>query len=216
VKAIFLDVDDTLVDYETAARASFHATLGKHADYDQFRSLDHYERYLGGLLTFGQMREQRMADYLAMIDHAGDPVHLERQRYDGLAEHYRLFDDALPCVDALKERGLLVGLITNNESVHQRAKIAKVGLEGLFDAVVISGEVGVSKPDAEIFAHACALLDVAASDAMHVGDNRYADAEGAVAAGLRGVWLDRRGQYDGEPVGYDVITSLRELPDLVG
>ena len=215
MKAVFLDVDDTLVDYDHAARASFLATLGEAADYEQFRSLDHYERYLVGVLTFGQMREQRMADYLAMIGHAGDPVALERQRYEGLADHYRLFDDALPCVDALKQRGLLVGLITNNESVHQRAKIAKVGLEGVFDVVVISGEIGVAKPDAEIFTHACALLDLAPAEAMHVGDNRYADAEGAVAAGLRGVWLDRNREYAGEPVDYDVITSLDELPDLL-
>jgi putative hydrolase of the HAD superfamily len=215
VKAVFLDVDDTLVDYGSAARASFRATFGEHADYDQFRSLDHFERYLDGVLTFGQMREQRMADYLALIDHGGDPVDLERRRYDGLADHYRLFDDALPCVDTLKQRGLLVGLITNNESVHQRAKIAKVGLEGLFDAIVISGEIGVSKPDPEIFTHACALLDLTPAQAMHVGDNRYADAEGAVGAGLRGVWLDRHGEYAGETVDFDVITSLREVPDLL-
>lgn len=215
MRAVFLDVDDTLVDYDNAARASFRATLGEHADYDEFRSLDHYERYLNGLLTFGKMREERMADYLTMIDHPGDPVELERQRYEGLAEHYLLFDDALPCVDALKERGLLVGLITNNESVHQRAKIAKVGLEGLFDAVVISGEIGVAKPDPEIFTQACALLDVVPADAMHVGDNRYADAEGAVGAGLRGVWLDRREEYDGEPVGFEVVTSLHEVTDLL-
>jgi putative hydrolase of the HAD superfamily len=215
MKAVFLDVDDTLIDYDHAARSSFRSTLGEHADYDRFRSLDHYERYLLGELTFGQMREQRMADYLAIIDHPGDPVQLEQQRYDGLADHYVLFDDALPCVDAIRERGLLVGLITNNESVHQRAKIAKVGLEGLFDAVVISGEVGVAKPDPEIFTHACAVLGVEPVDAMHVGDNRYADAEGAVGAGLRGVWLDRRGEHDGRPVDFDVITSLRDVPALL-
>ena len=216
MRAVFLDVDDTLVDYDHAARASFRATLGEGADYDEFCSLDHYERYLNGLLTFGQMREQRMADYLTMIDHPGDPIELERRRYDGLAEHYLLFDDALPCVDALKERGLLVGLITNNESVHQRAKIAKVGLEGLFDAVVISGEIGVAKPDPEIFTHACGLLGVAPSDAMHIGDNRYADAEGALGAGLRGVWLDRRHEHDGSEVDFEVISSLREVTDLHG
>jgi putative hydrolase of the HAD superfamily len=214
MKAVFLDVDDTLVDYDAAARASFRATLPT-ADYETFRSLDHYERYLDGLLSFGEMREQRMADFLAAIDHPGDPVEVERRRYEGLAEHYRLFDDALPCIDALKERGVLVGLITNNESVHQRAKIAKVGLEGLFDAVVISGELGVAKPDPQIFVHACDLVGVAAGEAMHVGDNPYADADGATAAGLHAVWLDRRGEYDGRPVPYRVVSSLAEVPGLL-
>ena len=215
MKAVFFDVDDTLVDYDSAARASFRSILGEQGDYDRFRSMEHYERYLDGTLSFSEMREQRMADYLTLIDHAGDPVELERQRYDGLAEHYRLFDDALPCVDALKERGLRVGLITNNDSVHQRGKIAKVGLEGLFDAVVISGEVGVAKPAPQIFTHACTLIDVDPADAMHVGDNRVADAEGAVGAGLHGVWLDRRGEHDGRPLGFTVISSLRELTELL-
>jgi putative hydrolase of the HAD superfamily len=216
VRAVFLDVDDTLVDYDSAARASLRAVFGADADYDAFRDLgDHLERFLAGELDFPTMRQQRMADYLVAIEHPGDPVLLERDRYDGLAAHYRLFDDALPCIDGLRSRGVPIGLITNNESAHQRAKIATVGIADLFDAVVISGEFGVAKPDARIFLHACEQLDVRPDEALHVGDNQYADAEGAVAAGLRAAWLDRAGTYDGEPVDFAVIRSLDEVAGLL-
>ena len=105
IRAVFLDVDDTLVDYAFAARNSFHATLGPDADYDVFTSLDHYERFLDGRIGFQAMRETRMRDYLALLQRDDDPVALEVARYAGLADHYRLFDDALPSVQALRRRG---------------------------------------------------------------------------------------------------------------
>jgi putative hydrolase of the HAD superfamily len=216
VKAVFFDVDDTLVDYDGAARAVFGDVLGSGADYDDFRAGEHYERYLAGELGFVEMRERRMADYLVTIGHDGDPVDLERRRFEGMYRFYRLFDDALPCLDQLRARGLRLGLITNNDSAHQRAKLATVALDELFDTVVISGEIGVAKPDPRIFLHACQEIGVAPADALHVGDNRVADAEGATGAGLRGVWLDRRHEHAGEPVDYDVVTTLAGVPGLLG
>jgi putative hydrolase of the HAD superfamily len=215
IRAVFLDVDDTLVDYDFAARSSFRATLGPDADYDAFTSLDHYERFLTGNIDFQEMRETRMRDYLLLLERDDDPEALETARYAGLAAHYRLFEDALPSVQALRRRGLLLGLITNNESKHQRAKIAAVGLDGLFDAVIISGEFGVPKPDPRIFKHACDVIGVAPDEAMHVGDNSVADAEGARAAGMRAVWLDRAGKHDGTPLDYEMIGALHELEALL-
>jgi putative hydrolase of the HAD superfamily len=217
VKAVFLDVDDTLVDYAPAARASFAALFGPDAPYEQWLALDHYERYLNGELSFRVMRETRMADFLAMLgrhEDVPDAVTFERRRFEGLVEHYRLFDDALPCVADLRERGLRIGLITNNESEHQRDKIRRTGLEGLFDAVIISDEVGVAKPNARIFEHALAALDVAPGEAMHVGDNLAADARGARDAGMCGVWLDRYG--NGQTVrDVPVVHGLHDVSRLL-
>jgi putative hydrolase of the HAD superfamily len=157
-----------------------------------------------------------MADYLALVGRGGDDAAaLEQLRFDSLDAHLTLFDDALPCLASLRERGLLLGLITNNEALHQRRKISSVGLDGLFDAVVISGEVGVAKPDEAIFAHACRAVGVEPSQALHVGDNLRADALGAYGAGLRGVWLDRDGRHDGRELQVPVITALAELTELL-
>jgi putative hydrolase of the HAD superfamily len=220
VRAVFLDVDDTLVDYAPAARAAFAAALGEDASYDQWLSLDHYERWLAGEFDgFEDFRVRRMADFLALLGRSADAERaaaIERHRFDGLAEYYTLFDDALPCVGALRECGVLIGLITNNESVHQRDKIKRVGLDGLFDAVVISDEVGVAKPNEAIFQHACGLLDVTPAQALHVGDNLVADALGAHAAGLHGVWLDRHRTHDGRPLDVSVIGDLSGVTGLLG
>lgn len=105
-------------------------------------------------------------------------------------------------------------MITNNDGPHQRRKPAMVGLHDAFDAVAISGEIGAGKPDPAIFAHACAALRVAPAAAVHVGDRLDADALGALAAGLRGVLLDRLGVAADER-RVPVVSTLGSLPALV-
>jgi putative hydrolase of the HAD superfamily len=216
VEAVFFDVDDTLVDYAPAARAAFAAVLGEDASYEQWLALDHFERWLSGEFDdFAAFRRARMTDFLALIGRADDPAVLEQQRFAVIAEHYRVFGDVATCLAELRARGLRLGVITNQDGEHQREKLATVGLADRFDAVLISGEVGVAKPDPAIFARACAELHVEPAAAVHVGDNLAADARGAAAAGLRGVWLDRRGEHDGRRLDVDVIGGLAELPALL-
>ena len=216
IRAVFLDVDDTLVDYQHAATSAFHEVLGYEADYDAFFALDHYDRYLSGEFGYEDARVQRMATYLAMFGRDDeDAGTLEAARLAALEQYYVLYDDALPCIRALRERNLLIGLITNNDAVHQRRKIETVGLDRLVDTTVISGELGISKPDARIFAHACARLGVAPHEAMHVGDAPYADALGAHDAGLRAVWLDRTGANQLAPLAFPIITGLGAVTELI-
>src|SRR4029077_1866697 len=93
-------------------------------------------------------------------------------------------------------------------------------LEGLISAVVSSSEHGFMKPHPSIFAAALQLVDVAASDAVMVGDSLRHDVDGALRAGMRAVLLHRGG--DRHPhadelssKGVPVIRSLGELPALV-
>jgi putative hydrolase of the HAD superfamily len=113
-------------------------------------------------------------------------------------------------------RGLRLGVITNNEPVHQRQKLTTVGLIDAFDGLVISGEVGHAKPSREIFDHAVRALGVAPSRAVHVGDLLDVDARGATQAGIRGVWLDRDDRHDGSTLEVEVVTGLHQLPALLG
>ena len=80
--------------------------------------------------------------------------------------------------------------------------------------IVISGEIGIGKPDARPFELALEGLAVPARDAVMVGDSLERDVAGARRAGLRSVWLDRDGR--GEPMDRSSpdarIRSLRELP----
>lgn len=129
---------------------------------------------------------------------------------------FRLYEESAEVLSGLRERGIRIALITNGPSGLQRAKLRAVGIEEAFDVVIVSGEHGVHKPDGQIFALALEGLGVAASDALHIGDNLVADIAGAREAGLTAVWIDRSASSvpDGDRPE-TVVASLRELYGMV-
>jgi putative hydrolase of the HAD superfamily len=125
---------------------------------------------------------------------------------------HETFEDAAPALDALRGDYRLA-LVTNGASCLQREKFAASGLTDRFDAVVVSGELRSAKPDPAIYAHALEALGARPGDAFMVGDSLANDVDGALAAGLRAVWLNR----DGRPRPQDrpdlrEIAGLDELP----
>lgn len=107
----------------------------------------------------------------------------------------RLDPDARPVLEGLR-RDRIVRLVSNfDHPPHVRGVLRREGIDGLFDRVVISGEVGASKPDPAIFDHALGGLEPA--DVTYVGDS-IVDYEAAVAAGIRPILIRRRGQASGE------------------
>jgi len=84
-------------------------------------------------------------------------------------------------------------------------------LRNYFDTIVVSGDVGVEKPDPRIFDPALAQTQLQPGDALYVGDT-VDDVRGARAAGLTPV-LIRRGDADQSPVASDYKTDYGDLPD---
>ncbi|MDQ3762884.1 MAG: HAD family hydrolase [Actinomycetota bacterium] len=221
IAAVCFDVDATLVDYEGSTRAGLVELLGTdEAWVDWCATSDrHYLRYLAGEVDFDTMRQQRTRDFFASRGEVlcdGEVVRREERRAAAMRRAWRLFDDALPCLRALRALGLRLAAITNAAGDYQRAKLGALGLESAFDAVLISGELGVAKPHRAIFRRACRALGVRPAQAVHVGDRLDTDAEGARDAGLHGVWLDRSGcGVLPQGAGISVIGRLAELPALV-
>ena len=124
---------------------------------------------------------------------------------------HEVFADAGPTLSALKQSHAM-GLLTNGAGCLQREKLAASGLSGYFDAVIVSSEFGTAKPDAAIFEHALSHLHTAPRSAVMVGDSLARDFDGAIAAGLAGVWVNRAGLAR-PPDRSDVIevSTLRDL-----
>lgn len=130
----------------------------------------------------------------------------------------RVYDDAVPVLSALRERGYRTAIVSNlpwgSPPKPWRRELARLGLAELVDAVVLCADVGWRKPGAQIFLHAARALGAACGECTFVGDDPVWDADGAAAVGMRPVLLDRAGRhadYRGERVA-----SLRELPALLG
>jgi HAD superfamily hydrolase (TIGR01509 family) len=125
-------------------------------------------------------------------------------------ENIELYPDVLPCLDALRP-GFSIGLLSNGNGYPERC-----GLPDRFSFVVFSQDVGVEKPDVEIFLAACKQAGCAPCELMHIGDSLETDVAGANGAGALSVWLNRDAKRnDSDIVPDHEIRSLTELADIV-
>ena len=102
---------------------------------------------------------------------------------------WELYPEVRAALSALRPHFRL-GVISNFDG-RLRAILTHLGLEGWFDPIVISSEVGADKPDPWIFQHGLELAGTSAAEALHVGDDPQRDWHGAEAAGLPTFHLDR-------------------------
>ena len=99
-----------------------------------------------------------------------------------------------PALDALRRRGLRLGLLTDNPPETQGRKVDASGLRSCFDAIVFSREAGGEKPDVRGFARVAAALGIEPARLAMAGDNPHRDLAGAAEAGFaRLFWLRRDG-----------------------
>jgi HAD superfamily hydrolase (TIGR01509 family) len=123
----------------------------------------------------------------------------------------QLYSDTRRCLDQLRHDRRALGVISNSTSeARVRQILDQVGILDYFGRIVSSGTEGVEKPDPTIFRRALDKMEVAASDAMYVGDLARTDAKAAQSVGMWGVWLNREGFGYGEDP--PEITSLLEVP----
>jgi putative hydrolase of the HAD superfamily len=149
--------------------------------------------------------EMRKALAVPGLDHA-----TVRRAMLGSLE-FAAYPDALPALRELRDRGPTL-VVASNWDCSLPEWLARAGILELVDGVVTSAEVGAAKPSPRVFERALAVAGVGAGEALHVGDRVDNDVEGAAAAGVRGVLVQREGD---PPPGIDAIRSLRELAALL-
>jgi putative hydrolase of the HAD superfamily len=124
-----------------------------------------------------------------------------------------VFPDVMPALAAIRALGPSLGIVSNFDSRVRRI-LEGLGLASWFRSVTLSSEVGATKPARAIFARALERHGVDPTQAVHVGDSRVEDCEGARAAGLRAVLIDRGGRHTDRP-GLVRVGTLAALPGLV-
>ena len=207
IRAVAFDFDETLYDRRAAVDRLLRAWLpGISAQQaDQFHVLDG-SGYGDRLPLFrwlcGEMAESPAA---AMT--------LEARFRQELPAFLIPDDDAVPVLESLKARGFTLAVLTNGQSVYQRAKLAASGLLPHFspDCVLVTGEVGWHKPDARAFAALVQACGCSAAETLYIGDHVVNDITGARASGLQTAWLRRRHPGGTHPDADHVIDSLSDL-----
>jgi HAD superfamily hydrolase (TIGR01549 family) len=126
------------------------------------------------------------------------------------ADHFELFDDALPVLEELRGYGLKLALLSNTGR-DLNEFVAHHGIE--VDAILTSRVHGKTKPHEGIFRALLDELQVEAAAAAMVGDDPTDDVEGARSVGMRAWLVDREGRFPDHP---DRLTDLRALPAALG
>lgn len=224
IRLITIDLDDTLWECEPVilrAEQAVHDWLATH-----FPRIT--RRY-----TVAQMRERRLAmrdedpglryDFSALRRaslawHAREAGYAEQDVTEPALEVFLaarhdvcLFDDVRPALLSLRRRYTVAALTNGN------ADVERLGLTELFDFALNPAVVGTAKPDPAMFHAACERAGVERAAAVHVGDSPQQDMEGARAAGMGCVWINRSGMvWDHSGAAPDAeIRDLSELEPLL-
>ena len=222
------DADNTIFDFTRAERDALYETLGN-AFKEEIPEVV-YEDYLRintrlwndfeeGHTSREVLKVKRFELLLESLKIDADPAGLAEHYLDRLSTKDYLLPNALEVLEHLSKRALLL-LISNGIARVQRRRIARAGIELFFQDIIISEEVGVSKPDPEFFSLALKRLPLPIHDILCVGDSPSSDIRGGYQAGIDTCWFmyPPRAYPPEEPKPDYVAADLRELlrfsPDL--
>jgi len=222
-ETLLFDLDHTLLDSDASEVAAYAHTMSSIGLDDPDR---HFDRYVTinremwravetGTLRPDEVRFRRFEQFVAEVGVDADPVAMAEAFVWGLGAHGELYDGARELLDALAGR-VRLGLVTNGLSEVQRARLERLELTRYFDAVVISSEVGATKPRREIFDVAFDRLGgPPTATALMVGDSLSSDIRGGRDYGIATCWFNQHGLVAGpdDPCTHEV-RSLAEILDL--
>jgi HAD superfamily hydrolase (TIGR01493 family) len=222
VRAIFFDLDDTLVDDTASYSASIEglcAELGPGFDAERLRGA--YDLLTPDFWAAGDLMARRKELWRRALERCGYDTSLAAAVRDAYLRHRVTSTQLLPGVtdvlDVLAGRYRLA-VITNGGGDIQARRLQHLGLDRYFELVLASTDVNAGKPEAAIFEHALRHMSLEPASAWHVGDGLHTDVAGALNAGLgAAVWLNRRGTERGEhePTPHHEIRALDELLGLL-
>ncbi|MGE6591100.1 HAD family hydrolase [Bacillus mycoides] len=218
---MLFDLDDTLLDRDKAVDNLFLLVLEKCyedvSDTVKNNMLQKFKEY--------DKREYGISDKTIVLE----------SLFDEFAPKYRLprnyiqdfWNENLPKCFSIDQNTILflnhikrhfkVGIITNGSTQRQKAKIMNTGLNEYFDTIIISEEVGFSKPDKRIFELALNKLNVQSEDVLFVGDDLEKDIAGCQNTNIKGIWFNPnviKNNTDTKP--YAEITSFDNLLSYCG
>jgi len=225
IRAVLFDLDDTLVDHQHASRMAIAGVRERFAalhsrDVDDLlrenqRILDsmHHDVAIGKR-DVADARIERYRRLFAYVGHGPE-------RASAAAElHRRIYQSSRKCVEGALElvthlhTRLRVGVVTNNTVAEQREKLATFGFAPHVDVLVTSEEIGVAKPDPQIFKLALTKLECDPYEAVMIGDAWVQDVLGATGAGIRALWLNRNGLPHPDPSVAMQIACLHPAKDI--
>ena len=229
LKAVFLDLGDTLVT-ERTGRASVYAAVARaHGlaarEVEVAAAMARVHRELPQRLAGGAFRYSD-AWFRVFQERVFAGFELPTARFEALSRElfaafedaptFRLHEGAQELCAELRALGvgLVLGLLSNWSTRLPRL-LAALGIAGHFDHVLGSAELELEKPDPALFRLALARAGVAPAQALHAGDRLELDVQGAIAVGMQAILVDHAGLHDPAALPCPRVQSLPELRDRI-
>ncbi|MHA1683852.1 MAG: TIGR02253 family HAD-type hydrolase [Promethearchaeota archaeon] len=206
IEAIFFDLDDTLFDAtslaEKARKAAIESMIEKGLKGvtagEGYSILNEIVREYGSNYSkHFDMFLRRLHQYSCkLVSVAIITYHRVK------VQDIRLYPDVFKFLQNLKNMtSCKLGIITDGLPVKQYEKIIRLGLDSFFEEVIISDEIGIRKPNTELFKVTVDKFDVPAGKSLYIGDNYERDMVPAKITGMQTCFVHRNGKYDVEILG---------------
>lgn len=225
IKAVIFDIDNTLYDFDKAnvygmemVRNYCSRSFG--LEEPQFREIYKKAWRLaeGRVGTDTAAIHNRMLRFQCMMELLEQPLFphvkaLSCGYWDTVLAHMEPSPGIEQTFQALKERQIRIGIGTDMTAYIQYRKLEELGLSAYIDMIVTSEEAGVEKPHPDFFRLCVEKTGLQAEECAFIGDNLKKDVQGAITAGLHGIWYSQ-GKEPGEGLDFPVIRSFEEDREL--
>ncbi|BCB03728.1 HAD family hydrolase [Bacillus sp. KH172YL63] len=227
---VMFDLDDTLFDHVQAYSKGLEVAIRQFEHLDDISTSDFqtaftrhhhllWPKFAGNQMDYQELSRVRMENTLSDVggEMKGEAllqlVKAFQASYLDQIKPDRELNDFLADI----QRSVFIGIITNGTVSNAYEKVRRLGLSGLFpaDSVVVSEDVGFSKPDPRIFRHALHRFNASPNRTLFVGDHYHADILGAISIGMDTVWVQ---QIDSSPLiekPHYIVKRILELKPLM-
>ena len=195
-KAIFIDIDDTLLDYIPCCREAFEAALPEHPEYfDIFFEISGrlFSEAKHGLHTVAEVMDLYPQEFIAAIGYPAAAVepftHAFREAW---GTTHTLVPEAKEMLEALQSKGYRLFAASNSFGHLQRSRLEHAGILHYFEDTFISMDIGYDKPDIRFYQEALKRANLKPSEVLMIGDSMTTDVLGAQAAGINALFFNRQ------------------------
>ncbi len=220
---LFLDLDNTLLDFSKAEAASIRLVFSEFGLPNDDKAIKSYseinqvlwESFERGEITKDYIYEQRFKEFCSLYNITADTKAVSERYITALGQSYYTVEGAFEILDYLKAKGYFLCATTNGLAFTQYNRIKHSGLEPYFDKVFVSETAGSQKPEASYFDYVISNIpEKDKTKMLIIGDSESSDILGGINSGIDTCWYNPENESKTLNPSYE-ITDLMQLKEIL-
>jgi YjjG family noncanonical pyrimidine nucleotidase len=217
VDMLFIDFDDTLVDYKTCQDEGLNLLMNHYgidaSDYpnifDKYHNINNqlWPELEKGNKTIPQIREERFDILKRTVPFDDHPIELDKKYLEFFVQSTKMSHTEFAMLKKLKKIGFKIVITTNGIREVQRDRIKRIGINDIIDGVITSEDVGQAKPSPKMYEVSLQNYNLTSDEAFVIGDSLSSDILGANNAKILSCWLNYDKTYS--------TFNIKPKPDMI-